>query len=133
MPCGSISFCASKHIIAYTISKGSMINVAAFVCRHDLEGTAYGGPWVTEADGAEVMAVFEGWETDVRLLIGVSIIIVPRVLQIELRVHQCIDKATKWAVHTVRPLPSFVSGNVALIGDAVSAQLPYTLTHNLDW
>jgi hypothetical protein len=33
---------------------------------------------------------------------------------------QCIDKASKWAIHTVRPLQSFVGSRVVLIGDAVS-------------
>ena len=34
--------------------------------------------------------------------------------------HQCVDGATRWAIHTMASLPFSVSGNVALMGDAVS-------------
>ena len=30
-----------------------------------------------------------------------------------------MDKPLRWAIHTVKPLNSFVSGNVAILGDAV--------------
>ena len=32
---------------------------------------------------------------------------------------QFLDKPTAWAINTVRPLPTYVKGKVALIGDAV--------------
>ena len=34
---------------------------------------------------------------------------------------QCVEKPLRWAIHTIKPLGSFVSGNVAILGDAVSA------------
>ena len=33
---------------------------------------------------------------------------------------QCVEKPLRWAIHTIKPLGSFVSGNVAILGDAVS-------------
>ena len=32
---------------------------------------------------------------------------------------QFLEKPTAWAINTVRPLPTYVKGKVALIGDAV--------------
>ena len=32
---------------------------------------------------------------------------------------QCVDRPLRWAIHTVKPLDSFVNGNVAILGDAV--------------
>ena len=36
------------------------------------------------------------------------------------RRHQCVDEPLQWAIHTVKPMESFVSGRVALLGDAAS-------------
>lgn len=33
---------------------------------------------------------------------------------------QAMQNPSKWAIHEVRGLPTFVSGRVALLGDAVS-------------
>ena len=41
------------------------------------------------------------------------------------RPRQCIDKGTLWAVHTVKHLPSYYHGRVALIGDAAHAMMPF--------
>lgn len=34
--------------------------------------------------------------------------------------QQCIERPTRWAIHHLDPLPFYVSGRVALLGDAVS-------------
>lgn len=36
--------------------------------------------------------------------------------------EQCIERPTRWATHHLNPLPSYVSGRVALLGDAVSSR-----------
>ena len=36
---------------------------------------------------------------------------------------QHVEKATLWAIHHLKPLPMYVFGNVALLGDAVSPLL----------
>ncbi|KAF8217130.1 salicylate hydroxylase [Mycena galopus ATCC 62051] len=95
------------HIIAYPISHGKMINFVAFISRHDLENTKFDGPWVGSSDPSEFAAMFAHWEPEVQALI------------------QCVDQTLKWAIHTVKPLTSFVSGHTVLIGDAAHAMTPY--------
>jgi len=95
------------YIIAYPISHGKMINFVAFVCRHDLEGTKFDGPWVGPSDTSQFAGMFAHWEPEVQALIN------------------CVDRTLRWAVHTVKPLRSFVSGNTVLIGDAAHAMTPH--------
>ena len=38
-------------------------------------------------------------------------------------VNQCVDQPLRWAIHTVKPLSTFVHSRVALIGDAVCPTL----------
>nr|GAT45211.1 predicted protein [Mycena chlorophos] len=94
-------------VITYPVQQGKMINFAAFTFRHDLEGTQFPGPWVGPGERSKFAHVFADWEDDVQVLIN------------------CVDKTLAWAVHTVRPLRSFVSGRVALIGDAAHAMPPH--------
>ncbi|KAK7024836.1 salicylate hydroxylase [Favolaschia claudopus] len=95
------------YIIAYPISHGKMINFVAFVCRHDLENTKFDGPWTGPCDKSQFAGVFAHWEPEVHALI------------------HCIDKCLRWAIHTMKPLRSFVSGNTVLIGDAAHAMTPH--------
>ncbi|GLB41440.1 putative salicylate hydroxylase [Lyophyllum shimeji] len=95
------------YIIAYPIAHGKIINFVAFIARHDLEGTTFRGPWVCHTDRSEFTALFSHWETEVQDLI------------------ECVDEPLRWAVHTVKPLNSFISGRVALVGDAAHAMAPF--------
>jgi hypothetical protein len=36
---------------------------------------------------------------------------------------QCIDHPTRWAIHQLKPLPNYVNGRVALLGDAVGTSI----------
>ncbi|KAJ7464344.1 hypothetical protein FB451DRAFT_1352780 [Mycena latifolia] len=94
-------------IIAYPISHGKMINFVAFSCRHDLENTQFPGPWMAPGDKSQFAGIFAHWEPEVQVLI------------------HCVDKPLQWAVHTVKPLRSFVSGSTVLMGDAAHAMLPH--------
>lgn len=42
-----------------------------------------------------------------------------RSLEFGLIIWQCIEQPTRWAIHHLEPLPKYVSGRVALLGDAV--------------
>ncbi|KAF8075333.1 hypothetical protein FPV67DRAFT_1728536 [Lyophyllum atratum] len=95
------------YIIAYPIAHGKFINFVAFIARNDLEGTAFEGPWVSNTDRAELACRFSHWEPEVKDLIA------------------SVEEPLRWAVHTVKPLDSFVSGHVALLGDAAHAMAPH--------
>ncbi|KAF8961501.1 hypothetical protein BDZ97DRAFT_1664184 [Flammula alnicola] len=95
------------YIIAYPISHGKMINFVAFKSQHDLENTKFNGSWVCPTDKNEFISLFRNWEPEVQALLD------------------CVDKPLRWAIHTVKPLESFVSGNVALLGDAAHAMTPH--------
>ncbi|KAJ8082777.1 hypothetical protein PM082_008633 [Marasmius tenuissimus] len=95
------------YVIAYPISQGKMVNFVAFTCRHDLEDTKFNGPWVSVADKCQFAGYFSHWEPEVQAMLD------------------CVEKPLQWAVHTVRPLRSFVSGRTALLGDAAHAMTPH--------
>jgi hypothetical protein len=59
--------------MAYPISRGRFINVAAFEVRPHEEGTHFGGPWVVDVDPSYVTSLFQGWEKDVGELIQVRV------------------------------------------------------------
>lgn len=107
-----------QHFVAYPIATGKWANVGGFVTKPDAWGTPWNGPWASECDNQELLDHFSGWEPDVVNVVKVryqrhtdfltSVTFVKR-----------IDKPLKWAVHEVRPLPFYVQGSVALLGDAV--------------
>ncbi|KAJ3536095.1 hypothetical protein NM688_g6883 [Phlebia brevispora] len=94
----------SKHLVAYPIAGGTLCNLVGIVWDTSTEGKQYDGPWFTECGADELVNAFDGWEPQVRDLLK---LVHPR-------------KPLKWAIHEVRALPFSVSGNVALVGDAVS-------------
>ncbi|KAG2012183.1 salicylate hydroxylase [Coprinopsis cinerea AmutBmut pab1-1] len=100
------------YVIAYPIAKGKMVNFVAFKAQHDLEDTKFNGPWVCPSDRAEVAGMYQTWEPEVQAL------------------FDCIERPLRWAIHTVRPLKSFVHDRVALIGDAVSSFLCFVSSHS---
>ncbi|ESK89129.1 hypothetical protein Moror_5271 [Moniliophthora roreri MCA 2997] len=95
------------YVIAYPISQGKLVNFVAFTSRHDLENTKYNGPWVSSSDKSQFSSHFLHWEPQVRALID------------------CVDRPLQWAIHTVRPMRSYVSGRVAVMGDAAHAAQPH--------
>ncbi|KAF8996048.1 salicylate 1-monooxygenase [Cyathus striatus] len=108
VPANSLQFTGKNaNMIVYPpIANGTMVCISASYVRPHLAYTEYLGPWVTSVELTEWLSAFDGWEPQVRAWL------------------RHIEKPTKWAVHTVRPLPTFVSEGVALVGDAAHAMMP---------
>ncbi|KAH9475471.1 Salicylate hydroxylase [Psilocybe cubensis] len=97
----------NQHIVAYPILQGSVINIAAYVCDMEKEGTQYDGPSFQDAKNEEVVPFFDSWEEEVRCLV------------------KHMSKPSRWAIHAIQPLRSYTYGNVLLLGDAAHAMTPH--------
>lgn len=97
----------SKHVVSYSISRGSVVNVVALVSHPEQEGAPYEGPWVTDCSAQELHECYAGWEPEVVDLI------------------KCIENPTRWAIHHLRPLPFYTTDRVVLLGDAAHAMSPH--------
>ncbi|THH03536.1 hypothetical protein EW146_g10419 [Bondarzewia mesenterica] len=80
----------NKHVVSYSIARGSVVNVVAFSSEPEKEGTPWVGPWVAPCAREELLACYAGWEPEVRELL------------------ECIEAPTKWTLHDLRPLPTFL-------------------------
>ncbi|KAI0314036.1 salicylate hydroxylase [Amylostereum chailletii] len=99
----------NRHVMAYPISRGRLVNLVVFDVKYNEEGSSLPEPWVSEADPRHVQRLFATWEPEVRQLLS------------------CVDglQMNRWAVNVVKPLPSYASGRVALLGDAAHAMTPF--------
>ena len=62
-----------KHIITFPISRGRLVNFAAYEFHPDEEGTHFTGPWFADVDPSFVQGLFHGWEKEVEELVQVSV------------------------------------------------------------
>lgn len=99
--------------------------MVAFVSEPSKEGTKTEGPWMRLAEQSELWAHYKGWEPEVMSIVQVRAIflfltVLHNVLILALSL-KLAEKPSVWAIHTVKPLPSFTDpeGRVALLGDAV--------------
>ncbi|KAF8966800.1 FAD/NAD-P-binding domain-containing protein [Flammula alnicola] len=97
----------NKHLVAYPILQGRVVNIAAYVSDTGKEGTIYDGPSFQDVPKEEVIPIFDEWEEEVRVL-----------------VHNA-EKPSRWAIHAIRPLEKYASGAVVLLGDAAHAMAPH--------
>ncbi|KAJ7595705.1 hypothetical protein C8J56DRAFT_387258 [Mycena floridula] len=90
------------NLIVYPVAQGNLLNVVLHHTRPELQGMTYDGPWSEEVELDELLNItdFSSWEPQVQAIM------------------QRIVKPTKWVIHTTRPLPTFSSGRVALLGDS---------------
>lgn len=112
----------SQHVVSYSISRGSVVNVVAFASRPELDSTSYDQEWVVNCTKEELLECYDGWEPEVMDIIKVRAKL--SAADIHALTHeQCIEQPTRWAIHHLKPLPTYVSGRIALLGDAVSQPL----------
>ncbi|KAH9939003.1 FAD/NAD-P-binding domain-containing protein [Epithele typhae] len=99
-PMMNILFGKSRYLIYFPISRGQAYNVAAMVQMPGAAGTQYNGPPLT-AEG--ILKLYTDWDPKIKSIIS----------------HMSMP--LDWAVHTVKDLPTYVKGRVALLGDAAHA------------
>jgi len=99
----------SKHVVSYSISQGSVVNVVTFASEPEKEGSFFDEDkaWVTQCTQQELLDCYAHWEPEVEQLLS------------------RIEKPSKWAIHHLKPLPFYVDGGVVLLGDAAHAMAPH--------
>ncbi|KAI0759185.1 FAD/NAD(P)-binding domain-containing protein [Irpex lacteus] len=99
-----------RGIICSPISQGLLVNVGAYMIHYNRRGTIFEGEWFSQAspreEEEEIVAPFAHWDDQALVLL------------------QNMKGATKWVGNEVRGLPTYVSGRVALLGDAAHAMVP---------
>lgn len=95
---------ANAHLVVYPIKGGNKINIVAIV-----PDTWNRPGWSEPGDPQVILAQFGApqWANIVRMLLGAA------------------DEWKRWALFAVPPLPFYAQGNVALLGDAAHAMLPF--------
>ncbi|EGO23290.1 hypothetical protein SERLADRAFT_440027 [Serpula lacrymans var. lacrymans S7.9] len=96
-----------QHIVTYPVSRGALVNVAAFYTEAEDIGKKFEGHWVSDASEEELLKSFENFEPEARAIL------------------QCCEKPSRWALHVTNNLPLSTSGRVAIIGDACHAMTPH--------
>lgn len=62
-----------QHVVSYSISQGSIVNVVTFRSEPEKEGSTYPDTtWVTECSQQELLDCYAGWEPDVIEMLQVS-------------------------------------------------------------
>jgi salicylate hydroxylase len=91
-----------RHLVHYPVSGGRLINVAAAVQAGDWSGES----WTARGRVADLVAEFGGW--DERLV----------------RLISAAETTWVYALHDREPRERWVSGRIALLGDAAHPMLP---------
>lgn len=60
-----------QNVTAYPVSRGRLVNIAAFRCEREKVGMKYEGETVAERTKEELLKEFEGWEDEVTQLLQV--------------------------------------------------------------
>lgn len=91
------------HLVHYPVSAGRLVNVVAF----SPAGPGEVESWSAVGEVADFAAEFAGWDPRVGELIAAA------------------DHVGRWAVRDHAPLPGWVKGRIALLGDAAHPMLPF--------
>ncbi|MAF83417.1 MAG: monooxygenase [Chromatiales bacterium] len=89
----------------YPIRHGTLINYVAIASQPDFHEES----WSAYGDVADVLAEFSDWYEDIVKIIRAT----------------PADRCLRWAMHSRQPLDSWVTGRVALLGDAAHPMTPF--------
>jgi salicylate hydroxylase len=92
-----------KHFIAYPVRSGRLLNYVGFVPSKDETVES----WSAAGEVAELVASFDGWD--------------PRIV----RLLETVGSCYWWGLYDRRPLATWTSGRLVLLGDAAHAMLPH--------
>ncbi len=93
------------HLVHYPLRGGNVINVVAIVDERDCSGTD--NFWASPGDPRFLESRFGGWDEAARELLRTA------------------AEWRKWPLFDSRPAANWISGRVALLGDAAHAMLPF--------
>jgi len=98
-----------KHLIVFPIKSGKIINVVAFATDNSVPVASVEvvGPWVQPVPQKELLDKYEGWGPDAMILLN----------------H--LKTPSKWFIHQLKPLQTFIRGKIALVGDAAHSMAPH--------
>lgn len=94
-----------KHVVAYPVRAGELINYVAIVEQDDWQDES----WTSPAAVSDLHASFSDWHNTVRLLLEQSL----------------AGEGYKWALLGRAQLPSWSCHNITLLGDAAHPMVPY--------
>jgi salicylate hydroxylase len=95
----------NKMFGRYPVRHGTLINYVGMAKRTDIDEES----WTAKADVEEVLAEFKDWHSDVVDIIKAT----PK------------DGCFRWALHSRKPLDSWIAGRVTLLGDAAHPTTPF--------
>lgn len=96
----------NAHAVAYPVRGGRYLNLVA-ITKHPAGEEQPGRGWAHEANPGELAKALEGWCDEVQNLVA----------------HR--TRWTKWPLFAAARIESWAFGNLALIGDAAHAMLPF--------
>jgi salicylate hydroxylase len=92
-----------KHLIVYPVRSGRLLNCVGFVPTKNETVES----WSAVGNPDELAASFDGWDSGVVQLLG------------------AVESCYWWGLYDRRPLASWTSARLALLGDAAHAMLPH--------